>query len=55
VKKWHLEDSVGQERCTRQLAQIAARKQKFLSNPSKVDLFIAGIVTKNIENTEVLN
>ncbi len=37
------------EKCTRQLVQIVAKKQKYHSNLQKEDLYIAGIATENTE------
>lgn len=51
-----------QEKCTKQLARIAGRKQKFLSSQLKEGLFIAGTATRStrliegqaLETTEAL-
>ena len=40
----------GPRKCTKLPAQIVVMKLKFLLNQKKADLFIAGIVTKNIGN-----
>lgn len=43
------EVSAVHEKCTRQLVQTVARKQKYHSNLQKEDLYIAGIAIRNIE------
>jgi hypothetical protein len=44
--------SAGLEKCTRQHAQIAEQKQKFLSNQLKEDLYTAEIVTRSTRTTD---
>jgi len=49
--KWDLETEIlVQGKCTKLPAQIAVMKLKCLLSQKKADLFIAGIVIKNIEN-----
>ncbi len=49
------EASIGdREKCTRQLAQIAARNAKFLSSQLKAGLFIAGTAIRSTRNTRLI-
>jgi hypothetical protein len=45
-------DSAAQEKCTMQSVQIVVHKLRYHSSLLKADLFIAGNVTKNTEETE---
>ena len=60
MNKWHLENAAlaavlaDHAKCTRQLAQIAAKRQRFHSNLLKVGPFIVESVIKSIRNTELL-
>jgi hypothetical protein len=56
--KWKIEDLetdlalAVQEKCTRQHAQIAEQRQKFLSSQLKEDLCTAEIVTRSTRTTD---
>jgi hypothetical protein len=54
VKKWIIEmvDTADREKCTRQLALIASRKQRFHSSPRKEGRSTAGNAIKNIRDID---
>ena len=54
--KWHLEEEVlaDHAKCTKQFALIVVQKQKFRSNPPKVDQSIVETATRNIENIRAI-
>jgi len=46
-------DQPVQERCTRQLAQTANRKQKYLLPQLQTDLYIAGTATRSTDQQDI--
>jgi len=50
--KWLTEKIVLVEKCTKQLAQTAERKQKYLSSQTQQDLCTVEIATKSIRNQD---
>jgi hypothetical protein len=56
-KKWDLEilAHANHAKCTRQLAQIAAKNAKFRSSQQKASLFTAGTAMQNTDHHEGSN